>query len=104
MAKPFNPILGETYQGFIDGCPIYGEQTSHHPPISSLFMHGRDYFVSGNIEATVDLGMNTVSGTNAGEYKVAFHKTDPNKNAISFTCPPGKLSGVIYGERKLNIV
>lgn len=24
MSKPFNPILGETYQGFIDGCPIYG--------------------------------------------------------------------------------
>jgi hypothetical protein len=22
--KPFNPILGETYQGTIDGCPIYG--------------------------------------------------------------------------------
>ena len=21
--KPFNPILGETYQGFIAGCPIY---------------------------------------------------------------------------------
>lgn len=22
--KVFNPILGETYQGYIDGCPIYG--------------------------------------------------------------------------------
>ena len=21
--KPFNPILGETYQGFIQGCPVY---------------------------------------------------------------------------------
>jgi hypothetical protein len=31
--KPFNPILGETYQGFIDGCPVYYEQISHHPPI-----------------------------------------------------------------------
>lgn len=24
MEKPFNPILGETYQGLIDGCPVYG--------------------------------------------------------------------------------
>jgi hypothetical protein len=24
MDKPFNPILGETYQGLIDNCPIYG--------------------------------------------------------------------------------
>lgn len=23
VEKPFNPILGETYQGFIRGCPIY---------------------------------------------------------------------------------
>jgi hypothetical protein len=43
MDKPFNPILGETYQGIVDGCPIYGEQISHHPPISSLYMVGRGY-------------------------------------------------------------
>ena len=24
MEKPFNPILGETYQGLIDSCPVYG--------------------------------------------------------------------------------
>jgi hypothetical protein len=53
MAKPFNPILGETYQAFIDGCPIYGEQTSHHPPISTLLFVGREYFVSANLEARV---------------------------------------------------
>jgi hypothetical protein len=49
MAKPFNPILGETYQTFIDGCPVYGEQISHHPPISSLLMIGRGYQVSAKI-------------------------------------------------------
>lgn len=66
MEKPFNPILGQTYQGFIDGCPLYGQQTSHHPPISSLFLVGRDYFVSANIKATVELNMNSVSGSNSG--------------------------------------
>jgi hypothetical protein len=24
MDKPFNPILGETYQSLIDGCLVYG--------------------------------------------------------------------------------
>ena len=23
MEKPFNPILGETFQGWINGCPVY---------------------------------------------------------------------------------
>lgn len=49
MEKPFNPILGETYQGIVDGCPIYGEQISHHPPISSIYMVGRGYRIFGNL-------------------------------------------------------
>jgi hypothetical protein len=47
--KAFNPILGETFQGFIDGCPVYGEQISHHPPISSILLIGRGYRVYGNL-------------------------------------------------------
>lgn len=23
MQKPFNPILGETFQGWVNGCPVY---------------------------------------------------------------------------------
>lgn len=37
MEKPFNPILGETFQCWIDGCPGYAEQISHHPPIAALW-------------------------------------------------------------------
>ncbi len=34
--KPFNPILGETYQGiYSSGWRVFAEQISHHPPISS---------------------------------------------------------------------
>lgn len=51
MDKPFNPILGETYQCWIDGCPIYFEQISHHPPIAAFMMKGRGYTVSGCVEA-----------------------------------------------------
>lgn len=38
LEKPFNPILGETFQGYIGGIPIYIEQISHHPPISAIYM------------------------------------------------------------------
>ena len=46
--KAFNPVLGETFQGFIDGYPVYGEQISHHPPISSILLYGRGYKVYGS--------------------------------------------------------
>jgi Oxysterol-binding protein len=39
--KPFNPILGETWQGLLpDGSRIYLEQISHHPPISAFELVG----------------------------------------------------------------
>ena len=68
--KPFNPILGETYQGFIDGCPVYAEQTSHHPPICSILFIGRGYRVHTNIEAKVYIHLNSAEGVNEGLYTI----------------------------------
>ncbi len=36
--KPFNPILGETFQCKIDDSKFYCEQTSHHPPIMNFYV------------------------------------------------------------------
>lgn len=49
MEKPFNPILGETYQAWVDGCPVYFEQISHHPPVAAYFMKGRGFELSGSV-------------------------------------------------------
>ena len=39
--KPFNPILGETYQAtYPDGTNIFLEQISHHPPVSMYELEG----------------------------------------------------------------
>lgn len=51
--KPFNPILGETSQMWIDNCPCYGEQISHHPPISSIYYVGRGFKMFGSLESKV---------------------------------------------------
>ncbi len=68
--KPFNPVLGETYQGLIDGCPVYAEQISHHPPISSVLFYGRGYRIYGNFEPTVETGMNKLTGINKGTHLI----------------------------------
>jgi len=36
MGKPFNPLLGETYQLQQDGFRIVCEQVCHHPPVSAF--------------------------------------------------------------------
>ena len=39
--KPFNPLLGETYQASQpDGSTVQMEQISHHPPISAFQITG----------------------------------------------------------------
>lgn len=62
MDKPFNPILGETIQLWIDGCPMYVEQISHHPPIASYYFIGRGYTIHGMIEPKMNFGMNYIRG------------------------------------------
>lgn len=36
--KPFNPILGETFQCKINETFLYSEQTCHHPPIMNFYV------------------------------------------------------------------
>jgi hypothetical protein len=65
--KPFNPIIGETYEGYWpDGSKLYVEHISHHPPISSFLVESVDgsYNFEGSYEYTAkvtDLG-NSVTG------------------------------------------
>ena len=35
--KPFNPMLGETYELVTDTFKFLSEQVSHHPPVSAYF-------------------------------------------------------------------
>lgn len=42
-SKPFNPILGETYEFVCPQFKYIGEQVSHHPPISAAHADSEDY-------------------------------------------------------------
>lgn len=64
FAKPFNPILGETYQSWINGCPYYSQQISHHPPIASFYLLGRGYKFYGQVEGQAKINMNGVLAFN----------------------------------------
>ena len=50
MEKPFNPILGETYQGYCNGNLIFAEQISHHPPVAAIYIKGRNFKLHGHLE------------------------------------------------------
>ena len=100
MEKPFNPILGETFQGWINGCPIYLEQISHHPPIASFLFLGRGYKITGSLESKVEMQMNSGCGITDGVYRIL---TDDGAD-FNFITPGGEISGLTFGDRKFNLV
>eukprot|EP01091_Cochliopodium_minus_P000811 TRINITY_DN1071_c0_g1_i1.p1 TRINITY_DN1071_c0_g1~~TRINITY_DN1071_c0_g1_i1.p1 ORF type:complete len:213 (-),score=60.11 TRINITY_DN1071_c0_g1_i1:166-771(-) len=63
--KPFNPILGETFEAtFEDGSQIFMEQSSHHPPVSNFEVLGpnNSFHVYGFGEWLASFSGNTVKG------------------------------------------
>ena len=42
-AKPFNPLLGETFEIVTDDFKFIGEHVSNKPPISAFYYEGGGY-------------------------------------------------------------
>jgi hypothetical protein len=103
--KPFNPILGETYQCYWpDGTPIYIEHVSHHPPISSFLVENIDnlYTFRGSYEyraKLADLGNSTI-GTIAGTSTIEF----ADGQQISWEFPNLKIGGLMLGNRTIKYI
>lgn len=45
LFKPFNPLLGETYELIGSDFKIYGEQVSHHPPVGVVAVETEEFKV-----------------------------------------------------------
>jgi hypothetical protein len=43
LTKPFNPLLGETFEMRTDSFDYLAEQVSHHPPIAAIYTRGKFY-------------------------------------------------------------
>ncbi|KAG1669308.1 hypothetical protein FOA52_014869 [Chlamydomonas sp. UWO 241] len=101
--KPFNPILGETFQAtYPNGVEVYCEQISHHPPVSSWQVvdpKGRFMFY-GNGNWVAGIKGNAVKGRQSGINCVTF--ADGSK--ISYELPGIVVKGVLWGHRCIKYV
>jgi len=94
--KPFNPILGETFQGVIGGCSVYLEQISHHPPIAAFQMIGKNFTIEGSFEFHASISTNSVKSRKIGDFRVKFKNTG---SVIYAQFPTGQMSGTSFGKR-----
>ena len=49
LLKPFNPVIGETFQADINGGKYAAEQVSHHPPISAFYYEKDNYTIHSSL-------------------------------------------------------
>ncbi len=103
MRKPFNPILGETYQARVSGDYMVAlEQISHHPPISyfNFWSKRHDKFRAyGSLEYRPVMGVNSAGGHAFGPFFVEFE--DGTK--YEMWSPKTEITGLLYGDRVFNI-
>jgi len=96
--KPFNPILGETFQCKAGNSMCYAEQTSHHPPITTLITINPKFKLYGSI------GMEAYSGANSMNVKITGKQVlEFNDGTIyNFTYPEMQINGIMVGRRYVN--
>ncbi|KAJ0398044.1 hypothetical protein ATCC90586_005243 [Pythium insidiosum] len=100
--KPFNPILGETYQSLLnDGTEVCCEHTSHHPPISNFQLVGQKYAICGHVlwHGSFSMKSNAVVQNNRGPIRVSFD----DGTVISYHLPVMQSGGFLWGDRTVDL-
>jgi hypothetical protein len=74
LLKPFNPIIGETFQAKIGNLNVYLEQTVHKPPTANFYCFDDDglYKIYGYIAVTANAGVNCFTSKKLGNVIVEF--------------------------------
>lgn len=94
--KPFNPLLGETYEilGY-DGFRMVSEQVSHHPPVSAFWGENSDFRVQGYMFMNTEISMQGFQINPIGRTFVTLKK---NNETFSITRAKTNIHNYIIGK------
>lgn len=100
--KPFNPIIGETFQIKIGNMNVYLEQTSHKPPVGNFYIYDDDgtYKFHGYLETNAKTGANSCKATKSGKAFIEFK--DGFKYRLYY--PNIYLGGTTVGKKDFNYI
>ncbi|XP_056405222.1 oxysterol-binding protein-related protein 2 [Hyla sarda] len=97
--KPFNPLLGETYELTREdlGFQFISEQVSHHPPVSAFYAEGlnKDFIFHGSIYPKLKFWGKSVEAEPRGTITLELSK---HKDVYTWTNPTCCVHNVIIGK------
>lgn len=98
LKKPFNSLLGETYE-LIDGdIKLIAEQISHHPPVSAYYVECNDFIFEGFFHMNIKFSYKGFQATPNGDMIITLKKT---KEKFSCIRPVSTLHNYIVGKMYL---
>jgi hypothetical protein len=95
MKKPFNPLLGETFEYYENDLKSVFEQVSHHPPICAFHCESNDFIVSGSLYLKSKLSLSGFEFFPLGEFKVTLKRT---KEVFVLKRPSNSVHNYIIGK------
>ena len=96
--KPFNPLIGETFQCRIGNLKLYLEQTANHPITANFYGIDDDktYEMFGYQITDASVTPNTVMATRLGLYYIKFLK---DNTIFRIRIPDALVRGITMGDR-----
>ncbi|KAK4480959.1 hypothetical protein RD792_011821 [Penstemon davidsonii] len=93
--KPFNPILGETYELFNHhGITFIAEQVSHHPPMSAAHAENEHFVYDITSKVKTKFLGNSVDIYPVGRTRLVLKKSGV---VLDLVPPPSKANNLIFG-------
>ena len=100
--KPFNPIIGETFQCRIGNIDLYIEQTVNHP--ITLNIYGKEingeFIMYGHLITDASIHVNSLYTSRLGKYFIKFK----DGTLFRVIMPPITLKGLSMGDRLFNFI
>ena len=98
IKKPFNPLLGETYEYMEKDLRVLVEQVSHHPPISSFYVESDDFIMEGYFYIKTSFNHKGFQANPIGDMKIYLKKQNER---YSLKRPKSTLHNYIIGKMYL---
>jgi len=100
--KPFNPIIGETFQCRIGNIDLYIEQTVNHP--ITLNIYGKElngeFIMYGHLITDASINVTSLYTSRLGKYFIKFK----DGTLYRVFMPPITLKGLTIGDRLFNFI
>lgn len=98
VRKPFNALLGETYELVTPTYRLIAEQVSHHPAVSACIVQGDGYIYEKSFVPKIKFNGRSISADDEGVCLLTLFAGETGKEYYEIGSPKTAIGNLIIGE------